>query len=413
MVSLSVRSDGSSRFGQDKRYGTFWAISGGWVFSDDIFFSDSWLSFGKIRASYGTTGNDRIGNFPSISRWTVVQGYGGVPGLAETQPGNPNLGWEETRKLDIGLELAFLKNRIRLEADYFLNRTKDLLLNRPLPGTTGFDRITANIGETENTGIELSVNALMVKTNDFSWNATLNLTKVDNKIISLANDESILFFGGGYIVGEPINILRGLDFIEVNSETGDAVYRDINDDGKIDFDNDQVVLGNTLPDLFGGMTNTFSWKGLSLDVFVQFVNGASLYDFESLDYFNGGVDRDNQITDILRRWQQPGDVTDVPKVTTSAGVGLNNALSDRFIWDASYLRVKNITLSYTIPSVLSEKWGIDNARFFVTGTNLFTITDFPGQDPETTAPNGSATGILNGGNLPQVRMFLGGVSLTF
>ncbi|MCG8320055.1 MAG: TonB-dependent receptor, partial [Cytophagales bacterium] len=413
LLSLSVRRDGSSRFGKDNRFGTFWAISGGWVFSDERFFSNSWLNFGKIRASYGTTGNDQIGNFPSISRWTVVDGYGGIPGLAETQPGNSNLGWEETTKLDIGLELDFFKSRVRLEADYFLNRTKDLLLNRPLPGTTGFVQFTTNIGDTENTGFELSVDAEVMNTNDFSWNTTLNLTRVDNKITSLVNDEPILFNGGGYIVGEPINILRGFDFLEVNPETGNAVYRDINGDEQIDFDNDQVVLGNSLPDFFGGMTNSFSWKGLSLDVFVQFVSGASIYDSEASDYFNGGVDQNNQITDILRRWQQPGDVTDVPKVTTNAGRGLNNALSDRFIWDASYLRVKNITLSYSVPTEISEKWGINSARFYVTGTNLFTIADYPGQDPEASAPNGSASGILDGGNLPQVRMFLGGVNLTF
>ncbi|MCG8321715.1 MAG: TonB-dependent receptor [Cytophagales bacterium] len=413
LLSLSVRRDGSSRFGEDRRFGTFWSVSGGWVFSDELFLSNPWFSFGKIRASYGTTGNDRIGNFPSISRWTVVPGYGGVSGLAETQPGDPDLAWEETSKLDLGLELAFFKNKIRLEADYFLNRTKNLLLDRPLPGTTGFNQITTNIGETENTGIELSVDVQVVKTNDFSWNTTLNLTKVNNKIISLVDDEPILFIGGGYIVGESINVLRGLDFIEVNPETGNAVYRDVNEDGQIDFDNDQIVLGNTLPDFYGGMTNTFSWKGISLDIFFQFVKGASLYDSEAAEYFSGGVDRDNQIKAILRRWQRPGDVTDVPKVTTSAGSGFNNALSDRFIWDASYLRVKNITLSYSIPPGLTEKWGIDNARFYVTGTNLFTITDYPGQDPETTSPTGTASGRLNGGNLPQVRMFLLGASLTF
>lgn len=413
LLSFSLRRDGSSRFGQDNRFGTFWAVSGGWVFTDEAFMSDSWLSFGKVRASYGTTGNDQIGNFPSLSRWTVVPGYGGVPGLAETQPGNSDLGWEETSKLDIGLELALLKNRIRVEADYFLNRTKDLLLDRPLPQTTGFENVTSNVGETENTGVELTFDALLIKTKDFSWNATLNISKVNNKIISLVDDEPIFTGVGGFIVGEPINILRGLDFIEVNPETGDAVYRDVNGDEQIDFTNDQVVLGNTLPDFFGGMTNTFSWKGLSLDVFFQFVSGASIYDGETFEYFTGGVNRNNQIKAILRRWQNPGDITDVPKVTTFSGAGLNIATSDRYIWDASYLRLKNVTLSYSISSNLLEKWGINQARFYLTGTNLLTFTDFPGQDPEAAAPDGSASGILNGGNLPQVRLLLAGVNLTF
>ena len=412
LLGLSLRRDGSSRFGQDNRFGTFWAISGGWVFSDETFLSPIWLSFGKIRASYGTTGNDQIGTFESISRWTTVQGYGGVPGLAETRPGNPDLGWEETTKLDIGMELAFFKNRIRLEADFFINRTKNLLFARPLPGTAGFDAVTSNIGEIENKGLEFTLDAAIIDNNDFSWNTTLNLTTVDNEIISLVNDEPILSLNGGLIVGEPINILRGFEFIEVDSETGDAVYRDQNGDGQINSDEDRVVLGNTLPNYYGGITNTFSWKGFSLSIFMQFVKDAFLFDFQAQSYFNGGVDRNNQITDILRRWQQPGDLTDVPKVTTFAGVGLNNQVSDRQIWDASYLRAKNVTLSYSIPSELSQKLHIENARFYVTGTNLFTITDFPGQDPEATAPDGSASGITQN-NLPQVRMFLAGVNLTF
>lgn len=411
LLSASLRRDGSSRFGRNNRYGNFWAVSSGWVFTEESFISSKWLNYGKIRGSYGTTGNDQLGDFPSLSRWSFVQGYGGIPGLAETQPGNPDLGWEETSKLDLGIELSLFNNRVFLEGDYFLSKTDDLLLDRPLPGTTGFNSFFTNIGQVENRGFEFTFRADVIKSKEFNWNISANVTSVDNEIISLANnDEPILSSFSGFIVGEPINIIRGLKFLGVDSETGNAIYEDQNGDEVITED-DAVVLGNTLPDVFGGLTTSFSWKGFSLDALFNYSLGGSIFDQQSFAYLSGGVNRDNQLVRILDRWQEPGDITDIPRVTTFAGVGQNNSFSDRFVHDASYLRLKNLTFSYSFPENILDRLSISRARVYVTGTNLFTITDFPGLDPENSAPDGTATGFLNG-NIPQVRMILLGFNVS-
>lgn len=414
LLGMTLRRDGSARFGSDNRYGTFWAVSGGWLFSDESFLANSQvLTFGKLRASYGVTGNDQLPDFENLNRYTVVPGYGGRPGLAETQLGNPELQWEETAKFDIGLELSFFNDRISIETDYFINQTSNLLLSRPVARMTGFRNVISNIGETENKGFEFSLNTVNITRGEFSWQSRLNLTTLRNRIISLVDDEPLLTGTGGYFVGQPINVIRTLDFQGVNAETGDAIYRDVNGDGNINFIDDAVVVGNSLPEFFGGLNNTFSWNGLSLDIFLQFVNDADIYDSQaSSTYLSGGVNQNNQIHDILRRWQQPGDVTDVPRVTTFAGVGQNNLASSRFVHDVSYLRVKNVTLSYVFPKTLIQNWGINNLRMYLTGTNLFTFTDFTGPDPEVAPSSGATDGRING-NLSQVRMFLAGITLAF
>ena len=421
LLSATIRRDGSSRFGKENRYGNFWAVSGGWVFSDESFLESEVLTFGKIRLSYGVTGNEPATNFTNLDLWTVNPGFEGNPGIMQTSIGNPELKWEETSKLDVGLELSFFDNRIGLEADYFINRTKNLLLATPLPNMAGgFGRILSNIGEVENKGFELGINTINID-GEFSWRSRLNITQVKNKIISLVDDEPIFTARGGYIVGEPINILRGLDFLRVDLETGDAMYRDVDEDGDINVANDQVVIGNTLPDFHGGFSNTFSFKGFTLDILMQFVNNVELLDNTLFDLLNGGITRNNQVSRILNRWQKPGDITDVPRVTTVAGLGLNNTISSRYVFDASYLRVKNVTLSYNLPSAITNRLSISRARVYLTGTNLFTITDYPGQDPEATSVVFRDIGADGGGlasgaadaNLPQVRMYLAGITLTF
>ena len=421
LLSATIRRDGSSRFGKENRYGNFWAVSGGWIFSNESFLATDFLNFGKIRVSYGVTGNDQIGNFANLDQWTVNRGFDDNPGIRQTSLGNPELKWEETSKFDLGLELSFLKSRIGLEVDYFVNHTKNLLLATPLPFMVGdFGSILTNVGEVENKGFELGVNTINID-GKFTWRSRLNITQVKNKIVSLVDDEPILTGIGGYIVGEPINILRGLDFLGVDTETGDVMYRDINEDGSINVADDRVIVGNTLPDFYGGFSNSFAFKGFTLDILMQFVNNVDLLDNTSFDLFNGGINRNNQVKRILNRWQKPGDITDVPKVTTAAGLGQNNILSSRQVFDASYLRVKNVTLSYNLPPGITSKLSISKARVYLTGTNLFTITDYPGQDPEATSVRLSDIGADGGGlasgiadaNLPQVKMYLAGITLTF
>ncbi len=426
LFSASLRRDGSSRFGKENQYGTFWALAGGWAFSEEDFLKDSkFLTFGKIRMSYGITGNDQISDFANLSKWAINPGIDGNPGLVPTQVGNPELRWEQTAKFDVGLELNFWNDRIGLEIDYFIHRTSDLLFNKPLAEMTGHASVTTNIGETENKGVEFSLNTVNIKSKDFSWTTQLNIGTVKNKIISLVDDNPIMLVGSsGYFVGQPINIFYTLDFQGVDPETGNAVYRDVDGDGVIDRNKDRTVIGNALPDFYGGMTNTFSWKNLSLDIFIQFANNQRLYDASAHQYFTGGLDKNNQIPDILNRWQKPGDITDVPKVTTPVGIGMNVYPSQRYIQDASYLRLKNITLSYNLPTSLIKKWGISKARLYITGTNLFTFTKFKGLDPEGIAEGqllssvygnrklSVGSGVIRA-SIPQTKMFILGLNLTF
>ena len=410
----SFRRDGSSSFGVDNRFGNFWALSGGWVLTGEEFLNEvEAIDLVKIRASYGVTGNDQIGDFASLSRFGVNNGYNNLPGLQETQLANESLTWEETTSLNIGLDLSFLNSLLTITADYFKNAVNDLLLSVPLSAPAGFNTIFQNVGKTENKGWELSFNSMNIQNDNFSWSTSFNITSVRNEIMSLVNDEPILSSFDAQIVGESINSFYGMDFLGVDPQTGDVQYRDVDGDGEINRELDRTIIGNPLPRWFGGLTNSFSYKNLSLDVFFQFVKDVDLYDSSiNAGILNGGVDLENQSTAILNRWQQPGDITDIPRVTTFAGVGNNNRFSSRFLWDASYIRLKNVTLSYNLPRDLLNTLNIQNLRFYVTGANLLTFTDYPFGDPEVTTPGGGDTGRASG-NLPQSRSVLCGLDINF
>lgn len=413
LLSISGRRDGSSRFGTEKRYGNFWSLSGGWIFSrEKIFEGNDLLNFGKVRVSYGITGNDQIGNFVHLSRFGTNNGYGGNAGLVELGANNPELRWEQTSMFDLGLELSLFENKINITADYFVNKTKDLLLFATLPASTGVSGILENIGNTENKGWEFSLNIRNISSNSFSWISRLNISSVKSKITKLVTEDPIITSLHILKEGEAISTFYGLDFEGVDPQTGNAIYRDVNGDGVITTAEDRVVLGNSLPDFFGGFTNIFTYKGFTLDVFMQFVKNINVTDFNVMSALYGGIRTDNQVVKILDRWQKPGDITDIPRVTTFAGLGNNIHFSDRFIWDASYLRLKRITLAYDFPPKILKSLGVSGLRIYVTATNLFTITNYPWQDPEVGNPRGGANGLADG-NVSQTRTFLTGLNITF
>lgn len=393
LATATVRRDGSSRFGPNNKYGLFWAFSVGWNFSDEDFMSGiDWLELGKIRASYGKTGNDRIGEFTYLGTWTGGANYLDQPASAPNRISNNDLKWEETTTYDIGLELALFKNRLNINAGYFSGSTVDLLYANPIPQSTGFASVQSNIGEIRNWGWEFDVQTINLDlANGLRWNTTFNISFLDNEVVSLIDPEPILQgFGSAIIEGQPLNTFYIYDFQGVNPATGDAIYRDVDGNGIINAE-DQTVVGNYQPDFLGGITNDFSYKGVTLSVFFQFIQGVDIYNnnrqfMEHLGTSAWGMDRS-----VLRRWQQPGDITDIPRAATGSTVGLNNADNSRFLEDGSYIRLKNITLAYTLPSDLISKAGLRNVRVYATGVNLLTFTQYSGFDPEVNVFNNTST----------------------
>jgi TonB-dependent starch-binding outer membrane protein SusC len=384
LLGATVRVDGSSRFGRDNRYGTFPSISAGWILSEENFLKDSEvLSFLKLRGSYGLTGNAEIGDFASLTLYGGTN-YGGQSGVLPTSLGDPGLTWENTATSDLALEFGLFNDRISGVVDVYYKKTNDLLLQKPIPATNGFTTITQNIGDLENKGLEVSLNSQNLA-GAFKWSTSLNISFNKNKITRLAGQP--IFPGGRYLgrvsEGEPFGYFYGKAYAGVDPANGDALYyvdetRTATTNSYADAANQKV--GDPNPDFFGGFGNKFSFKSFDLDVQTQFVSGNDIYNsaggFQSAngDYF------DNQTSDQLNRWRQPGDITNVPQARFLGGNGTR--ASSRYIQDGSYFRVKNVVLGYTIPKQFASKIKAQNARIYVSALNLFTFTDYTGYDPE-------------------------------
>lgn len=422
LVALSGRFDASSRFGPNSRWGFFPAASVGWIVSDEKFLSNSrWLSFLKLKASYGLTGNAEIGNYPWQGLWSGDGAYAGIPGQRPIQLANPDLKWETTASFDIGVEFGILNNRISAEVDYYVRNTRDLLLAVEVPGTTGFASQIRNLGKLENRGIEFSINTENVVTKNFRWSTNINFGLNRNKITDLNGQE----LGVGNInrarEGQPIGVFVAREFAGADPANGDALYikNTIGADGKVDRTptNDyneavDVVIGNPNPDFIYGMRNTFTFRGFDLDVLLQGVYGNNVYDgggqYMSASGSNGF---DNQTRDQLGAWKNPGDITMVPQARMFYPNGVDP--SNRWLYDGSYLRVKQLTLGFNIPKSVLNKVRLDRARFYVRGQNLFTFTKYNGWDPEVNADYQASN--INQGvdfySVPQVRAILFGVNI--
>ena len=437
LLSGTVRRDGSSRFGPERRYGTFPSVSAGWIISEEPFMqSMNILSNLKLRASYGITGNDQLGD---TWEW---RGTGGPPPdvtgnyLGETllQPNsidNRDFTWETTEQFDIGLDLSLFSNRINLAADYYIKTTDDLLFRLELPHTTGFETRIGNLGSIENRGLELSVNSTNINTDEFSWTTNFNISFNRNKVLELANggnDFTTGDFGRLSLAREGEEISFQAIIIDgINPETGDWLPRNIMDedenDPRID-ENDLVIVGSPLPDHFGGLSNTFTYKNFDLSVFLQWSYGNDIVNntrsfVESVSVSTAvGLTTSNMRQEAyFNRWKGPGDTG-----ATFRGIDFNNQYRavrnqpiDRFIEDGSYLRVKNLTLGYRLPKHLLDRWNIQSARVYATANNLLTITDYSGYDPEVNHNNVGANVAVgyDNGTYPQATNIIFGVNLNF
>jgi TonB-dependent starch-binding outer membrane protein SusC len=422
LLALSGRYDGSSRFGKNNRYGFFPAASVGWILSEEKFLQNiKWLSFLKLKASYGLTGNGEIGNFASRGLWSGDAGFGGIPGTRPSQIPNPDLKWENTASFDLGFETGLFKNRLSLEVDVYKRNTKDLLLNVEVPGSSGFAAQLQNKGKLENKGIEFTLNSENIVTKNFRWSTSINFGLNKNKVTDLNGQE----IGGGQNrakEGQPLGVFVAREFAGADPATGDALYikNTLLADGKRDrtTTNDynaaeEVVIGDPNPDFIYGLRNTFTYKGIDLDVFLQGVQGNNLY-YGGGQYMSasGSNGYDNQTKDQLDSWKKPGDITNVPEARLFGANGVDP--SSRYIADGSFLRVKAVTLGYNLPKTLINRLHLDRVRIYARAQNLFTFTNYKnGWDPEVNADY--QAGNINQGvdfySAPQLKTIVFGLNI--
>ena len=423
LFTATGRVDGSSRFGENFRYGFFPSGSFAWRMTNESFMQNQTIfSELKPRISYGITGNqDGIGNFASRGLFGVSD-YRATPTLVPTQLSNANLTWESTKQLDVGIDIGLFDDRINMSADYFVKNTEDLLLNRLIPGISGFSSVTDNIGRVENRGFEFDVRGVILAESDFSWTSSFNISFIRNEVKELEVNNQVLSDSHILAEGQPIGTFYLIDHEGVDPETGNMLWIDENEDGVID-SGDRRIVGNAQPDFYGGFGNNFTYRGFDLNVLFQFTYGNDVFNHSRASYENLGWSRigipgifplpdGNNHSLADDRWMEPGDVTDIPRAS------LTNKnwreYSTRWLEDGSYLRLKTLTLGYNFSPDFTQRLGMRSMRIYTQGQNLLTFTNYTGLDPEVN--QNARNPLLAGsdfGTLPQSRTISFGINLEF
>lgn len=434
LFTASLRADGSSRFGPNNRFGFFPSGAIAWKMHEEDFLKDSDVinSF-KVRGSYGAIGNASIANYLYLA--TFQNGLNALFGSTQyntINPGttapNPDLKWESANQLDVGVDFSILKNRLSFVIDYYNRKTSDLLLREPLPVNTGFTGIVTNVGSMRNTGFEFAVDAKIFNSDSFRWDANFNITTIKNEVLNIGSSERIITGGSGFTSGvsiirpgDPLNSYYGYvvdgiwqeddDFSVTNDNVvpGDIKYRDIDGNGTIDSE-DRQIIGKPFPDFNWGFTNTFTYKGLSLNLYLQGVHGASTLNNNLVDsYFPINFRRNRFAEPYLNRWTPENPSNEYPSFINPNSQG-QRLVNTKTVEDASYIRLQSATLSYNIP--------VDNIPVFskfnvyVTGQNLLTFSDYSGLDP---AANSAGSDILriDNNSYPFSRTYLVGINVQF
>lgn len=409
LVTATVRRDGSSRFGENNRWGTFPSVSLAWRISKESWFPQSEVvSDLKLRAGYGVTGNQAsIGNYDFAALFDIRKyAFGGevVDALTTTSLYNPDIRWEAIHQANIGVDLSLFNSRVNLSLDAYVKNTKDMLVSASVPITAGFDETVSscqtNAGKVSNKGVELALHTYNFVGGDFNWDTSLNLTYNTNEIVDLNSNipmfrneiagENVIRLANGF----PINTFYGYvtdgifqNWEEVNSHAfqstetspGDIRFKDLNNDGKINED-DRTVIGNPSPKWIFSMNNNLSYKGFDLSIYLQGVSGNDIFNANNITN-EGMAGAANQTTAVLNRWTGEGTGYVMPRAVLN-DPAKNNRVSDRWVEDGSYLRIKNITLGYNFPKKWIKKLTLENARLFVSCDNVATITGYSGFDPE-------------------------------
>lgn len=437
LFTLTGRRDGSSRFGPNNKFGFFPSGALAWKLKNESWLRDvNALSDAKLRVSYGLSGNQEISNYQYVAGLSSIdyvlggQLYiGNAPGIIP----NPDLRWEKNAQFDVGLDLGFFGNRLSFTGDYYHKTTSDLLFSVGVPTSSGFGTMLQNIGKVENQGIELALNADLVGRGNFKWTSSFNITFNKNKVLALdkrqefrtGSDAVISNTGLNPIllrVGEPLSNFYGYEMdgifqteaevaasAQPAAKPGDIRYVDQNGDNVIN-DEDRAIIGNANPTSFGGWNNTFGYKGFDLNVFIQGVFGNEILNYGTFDQLNmtGG---NNLSIRALDRWTPDNPSNAIPRANASGG---SRILSSFQVEDGSYIRFKTITLGYTFPTAWFHKLSISQLRIYVSGQNLFTITDYTGYDPEVNRfGNSSISQGIDYGVYPSAKTFLFGLNLKF
>jgi TonB-linked SusC/RagA family outer membrane protein len=385
IVSGSFRRDGSSRFGSNNRYGNFWSVGGSWNVDNESFIQDvQWISQLKLRASYGVNGNAGIGNYDWFPSYGFSVTYNSAPGSAPANVGNLDLTWELNKPLNIGLDLGLFHDRLSISTDWYKRKSEDLLLSVPLSRTSGFSSQSRNIGSMENTGIELTINAVPVQTKDFSWTVNFNYARNKNKVISIPSP-----IIGTFLIqnGYDVQTFYSRVYAGVDPANGDPLW--YTDSTRKSTTNQyspaqRVPYGSASPKYFGAITNTLRYKGLTLEAQFNYQAGNLIQDTWASYYLGAGFNAGfNKILRVMDRWQKPGDVTDIPKYIENGNKSFQS-FSTFYLAKGDFIRLRNIQLGYEFPKSLLAKLNISSASFYVRGTNVWTwVKDKNlGWDPE-------------------------------
>ena len=445
LFNASIRRDGSSRFGLDKRFGTFPSASVGWRIIEEPFMkSISAISDLKLRVSYGLSGNNAFrnndgttNNYPAIgviSKDNYVLGNALANGLATSSIANPQLSWEKSRQTDVGLDLGLFQNRILFTVDYYKRITTDLLLQVQVPTLTGFSTAVRNIGQVENKGVEFALSTRNINGagSGFTWTTDLNLSFNRNKVLALGPTGDPIRSGTGVgetnitVIGQPLGSFYGYQQLGIfqsqaeldayphfaDSRPGDVKFADVNGDGKLTAD-DRTLIGNNQPDFIYGITNSLSFKGFDLSIVAQGVQGGQILNLSRRFYENleGNA---NELTTVLNRWrsaQDPGDGK-TPRANTRS-TGNNNQVSSRWIESATYFRIRNITLGYNVPRPVLQKIKAQTLRVYAGVQNAVTFSKYLSYNPEVSGYEGPLTGGVDYGSYPLARTYTIGLNLGF
>lgn len=468
-LTASFRADGSSKFGQDNRFGYFPSASAAWSFTQESFMRPfkRVLQSGKLRLSWGEIGNNRVGEYDTYAQLMILQAasgnYATISGIAHgvypfnnvvstigavpTTLGNKTLRWETTTQTNAGLDLVMLKDKITVNIDWYNKVTSDLLLQATLPLSSGYATAMKNIGKVQNRGMEFTINTTNIKTKNFKWTSNFNISFNKNKVLELAENQETLmsngYFDQGYTapnyiakIGMPVGMMYGYKYLgtyktsdfnlvgttytlksgiaryvsENNTQPGMPRYADLNNDGIVDA-NDQTIIGRGDPVHIGGFTNNFEYAGFDLSIFLQWSYGNNILNANRLFFENGMKKKDlNMYASYADRWTVDNQESDIPRVSSSSS---NNLFSSRIIEDGSYLRLKTVSLGYTLNQKVIKKLKISKARCYVSAQNLYTFTKYSGYDPEVSIRNSALTPGLDFSAYPRAATIIVGVNAGF
>ena len=424
LFTFTVRRDGSSVFGSDNKYGTFPSIALGWNIANEKFMEKAdWLNNLKLRLSYGKAGNEAIGVYETLAKMSnaalTMDGQSATALYPSSRMGNSGLGWETTKTFNIGIDFGFLNNRINGNIDFYTSTTTDLLLQRNLPKVSGYSNVYMNMGKTANKGLEITINSKNIVTKDFTWGTNLVWSWNKNEIKDLYGDEKS-DIGNRWFIGEPISVIYDYEMVGIwqkdeiergdhlnwdpQAQPGDVKLRDVNGDGKIDPNDDKTIQGQTTPKWIGGLTNTFTYKNLSLSIFIQTVQGLKRNN-SLLGTASDEMGRRNSPTEI-GYWSESNPSNEFRSLSKTS-----NRWGYGFPCDASFTRIKDVTLSYQFPAQIINALRISALTVYASARNLATFTSWKGWDPEADITQRGWGGYEN--NYPMTKSYVFGLNVTF